>query len=116
MVATNSFDPGPKEHSRKKAIKAARALLEGELGIIEGARLLSTLAPDLVADWKVDPDFLVLAALDSETDDLPVGAQRKLWEKKALAERDAIVARIGAEAKDEVEAACRNILRRFDTA
>ena len=105
----------PRQYSREKAINAAQAILAGEMGIIEGARLLSTLAPDLVPDWKVDPDLLVLAALDSETDDLPVGAQRKLWEAKALAERDALVARIEADARESVEAACRNILSRFSS-
>jgi hypothetical protein len=109
MCATANADSG----AREKALNAARAILKGDLGIIEGARLISTLAPDLVADWKVDPDFLVLAALDSETDDLPVGKQRKLWEAKALAERDAIVSRMEAEARQNVEVACRNILRRF---
>jgi len=114
MVAKDSQDPGSGENTREKVLKTARAILKGELGIIEGARLLSTLAPDLVADWKVDPDFLVLAALDSETDDLPVGKQKKLWDATALAEREKVVARIEAEAKQNVEAACRNILRRFD--
>jgi hypothetical protein len=116
MVAKDSPASGSREHAREKALKTARAILKGELGIIEGARLLSTLAPDLVADWKVDPDFLVLAALDSETDDLPVGAQRKLWDATALAERDATVSQIEGEARQNVEAACRNILRRFEAS
>jgi hypothetical protein len=116
MVARDSSAPGSGEHAKEKALKIARAILEGELGIIEGARVLSTLAPELVADWKVDPDFLFLAALDSETDDLPVGAQRKLWEAAALAERDATVSQIEGEARQNVEAACRNILRRFESA
>ena len=104
----------PRPNARAKAVEAAQKVLGGEVGIIEGARLLSNLASDLVPDWKVDRDLLVLAALDSETDDLPVGAQRKLWEAKALAERDTIIDRIEAEARPGVEAACRNILRRFD--
>ena len=99
-----------------KVTKSARAVLDGKMGIIEGARLLSTLAPDLVPDWKVDPDFLVLAALDSETDDLPVGKERKLWDPTALKERDPVISQIEADAKQEVEGACRNILRRFDPA
>lgn len=101
--------------SQQKVVNTARAILDCEVGVIEGARQLSTLAPELVPDWKVDPDFLVLAALDSETDDLPVGAQRKLWDKKALAERDPVISQIEADARKNVEAACRNILRRFDT-
>jgi hypothetical protein len=104
------------EWAREKALNVARSILEGDVGIIEGARLLSSFGHELVPDWTVDPDFVVLGALDSETDHLPVGAERKLWEQKALAERDAIVSRIEAEAKEEVESACRNILRRFAAA
>ena len=116
MAARNSLDTGSGKDSKEKAIKTARAVLDGKMGIIEGARLLSTLAPDLVPDWKVDPDFLVLAALDSETDDLPVGKERKLWDATALAERDPVISQIEADAKHEVEVACLNILRRFDPA
>jgi len=105
-----------REYAREKALKVARSILEGDVGIIEGARLLAPLGHDLVPDWRIDPDFVVLGALDSETDHLPVGAERKLWEEKALVERDAIVSRIEADAKEEVESACRNILRRFGAA
>ncbi|PYO79113.1 MAG: hypothetical protein DMD63_05170 [Gemmatimonadetes bacterium] len=112
MAARNSLDTGSGKDSKEKAIKTARAVLDGKMGIIEGARLLSTLAPDLVPDWN----FLVLAALDSETDDLPVGKERKLWDATALAERDPVISQIEADAKQEVEVACRNILRRFDPA
>jgi hypothetical protein len=104
------------EYAREKALKVAQSILEGDVGIIEDARLLSSFGHELVPDWRIDPDFVVLGALDSETDDLPVGAERKLWEEKALAERDAIVSRIEAEAKQEVQSACRNILRRFAAA
>jgi hypothetical protein len=104
------------EYAREKALRIARSILEGDVGIIEGARLLSSFGHELVPDWRIDPDFVVLGALDSETDHLPVGAERKLWEENALAERDAIVSRIEAEAKQEVESACRNILRRFAAA
>ena len=69
MAARNSLDTGSGKDSKEKAIKTARAVLDGKMGIIEGARLLSTLAPDLVPDWKVDPDFLVLAVDDIELHD-----------------------------------------------
>jgi hypothetical protein len=106
----------PRGYGRDKALEVARSILQGKLGIIEGARLLSMLAHDLVPDWAVDPDFVVFVALDSETDHLPVGAERQLWEATALVERDAIVSRIEADARREVGTACRNILRRFDAA
>ena len=116
MVARNSFDTGSAEYTRQEAVNVANAVLRGDLGIIEGARLLSSLAHRLVPDWTDDADFVVLCALDSETDHLPVGAQRKRWDPTALVERDALVQRIETDAKQDVEAACRNILQRFGAA
>jgi hypothetical protein len=112
----DSFDSRSAKNAREEALETAHAILECKLGVLEGVRLLSTLAPELVSDWKVDPDFLVLAALDSETDDLPVGAQRKLWDPKALAARDKIVSQLEGEVREYVEAACRNIVRRFSAS
>ncbi len=84
MVERNSLDSGPREYGRDKALEGARSILQGKLGIIEGARLLSNLAHDLVPDWAVDPDFVVFRSLDSETDHLPVGAERQLWEANRI--------------------------------
>jgi hypothetical protein len=98
---------------QSEAANTARAILRGEVGVIEGTRRLSTLAGALVDDWTADPDFAVFGALDSSTDHLPVGPQRELWAPAALAERDAEVARIEREAWPDVEAACRRVIARF---
>lgn len=59
------------------AVAAAEAMLTGDLGLIEGSRLLASLAHDLVADWRADDDFVVFGAFASETDNFPAGpAQR----------------------------------------
>jgi hypothetical protein len=102
-----------KEQRQREAVATAQAILRRELGVIEGARRLSTLAGALVDDWASDPDLVVFGALDSSTDHLPVGPQRELWASAALAERDAEVARIQREVWPDVEAACRRVIARF---
>ena len=101
---------------RGRVVAIAEAILRGELGIIEGARQLSSLAHGLVNDWTTDPDFLVFGALDTETDHLPVGAVRSFWDPTALREKDASVERIEAAARAEVEQACRSVVSRFRDA
>jgi hypothetical protein len=113
MSDWNRFDLEMVERTRARAADVASAILRGELGIIEGARLLSDMSSYLVEDWVSDPDFRVFGALDSETDHLPVGAQRELWDPDALRERDAAVARIERSASEAVFTACRNVVARF---
>jgi hypothetical protein len=113
MSARNKYDLESQALARRRAVAAAEAILRGDLGVIEGARQLSTLSHDLVDDWTGDPDFLVFGALDTETDHLPVGKVRELWDPAALREKDSIVRRIEADARSAVEQACRNIVTRF---
>jgi hypothetical protein len=101
------------EERQREAVATAHAILRGELGVIEGARRLSTLAGALVEDWASDPNLVVFGALDSSTDHLPVGPQRELWAPAALMERDSEVARIEREAWPDVEAACRRVIARY---
>lgn len=98
-----------------QAVAAAKAVIAGELGIIEGAVQLSSLAHEIVPVWHKDKDFLIFGALISETDHLPTGTARKFWGVEALARADQNIARIEASARDNVLAACRSIIARFDT-
>src|SRR6267142_2868829 len=73
---------------RAEAARAAHAILAGEIGLIEGVRSLTRIGHGLVRDFWGDPDFSVLGAVDSETDDLPVGQARGHWDAAALAVKD----------------------------
>src|SRR5690242_17753073 len=98
MTGRNGYDLEARALVRQRAVALAEAILRNDLGIIEGARQLSSLAHELVEDWTVDTDFLVMGALDTETDHLPVGKVRELWDPAALKEKDALVQRIEAGA------------------
>lgn len=113
MTRRNRYDLEAEDQARAEAVAAAEAILGGELGIIEGARVLSSLASRLVGNWATDPEFQVFGALDTETDHLPVGKVRELWDPAALAEKDATVQRIEAESRAEVEEACRRLIARY---
>lgn len=102
-----------REESRLAVLEAATAVVEGRLGIIEGCRRLSTLAHALVPDWRVDEDFVVFGAVDSETDALPVGPIRKYWASAALAREDEGIRRAEAMYRDAVISACNNVIERF---
>src|SRR6266702_3558837 len=65
MNDEESSSPNPSPQQR--VIEAASATLRGELGVIEGSRLLCTLR-FRVSSLDHDPDFLPFFAIDSETD------------------------------------------------
>lgn len=74
------------ESRRKEILRLCRAVLGGEIGIIEGSRLLSKYATDV--SEKHDSDFIIFVGIDSETDHLPIGSTRKLWSNSVLVEKD----------------------------
>ena len=102
-----------RESSRLAALEAADAVVSGRLGIIEGCRRLRELGLDLVPDARIDNDFVVFDAVDSETDALPIGSARQHWEPAALHREDEKIEHAEAKYRDEVVAACRNLINRF---
>ena len=102
--------------AKKAALETAQAVIDGQLGIIEGCVRLASLAIDVVPDWRVDEDFVVFGVISDETDHLPIGAARQYWDPKALEEADISIARIENSARDDVIRACKNIIRRLGSA
>jgi hypothetical protein len=101
--------------SRSEAVRNARAILAGELGVLEGCILLASLAHAVVPNWVADPDFVVLGALASEIDHLPFGSVRTQWSAEALARADVEIEKITQLARADVLVACRHIVERFET-
>jgi hypothetical protein len=112
-MSRNRFDFESEERAHREVVTVATAILDGSVGIIEGARQLSALAHDVVDDWRADSDFVVFGALDSSTDHLPIGRVREYWDPVALVDRDREVKRIETDARPKIEQACRNLLQRF---
>src|SRR6478735_2475557 len=96
--------------SRREAVRLARAMLSGELGLLEGSIPLASLAHAIVPDWTKDPDFLVFANISDEIDHLPFGLARGNWSPQALARADADTERITQLVREEIVVACQHII------
>jgi hypothetical protein len=100
------------ESALKKIIEIARDMLDGNRSFIEGSRLIWRLGPTARLGDR-DPDLTTFSGIDSETDALPVGEERKYWARDALERLQPEVERAEAWAKQYGRTACQNILRRF---
>ena len=107
--------PIQNEHRRfasAKVVTIARAILSGELGIVAGARQLAPWRFDL--DEERDPDFMHFVGLDSETDDLPIGAVRAKWSPNALSAKDEQLRAYEASVRDQTFRACQNLIQKYE--
>ena len=94
---------------REHVQQIARAMLNGQLGVIGAARALLPFLhrnPQLTSQ----EDYNLVRAIESETDDLPLGPVRELWDTAALPEKDREIARCEALWQDQFRAACERLL------
>jgi hypothetical protein len=94
-----------------RALDAARRLIAGKVGVIEGCRELSSLRSAFGDPFA--EDFRTFVAIDSATDDLPVGKVRQEWNPEALARHDIRIARCDEIYKQQVIEACRQLITRL---
>lgn len=89
-------------------VKVASEIIGGELELVQGCRRLRELQAR--ATW-LDPGlFTTFAAVDSETDEFPVGVERAVWDEAARAEKDAELLRYVDIVRPTVEAECRALI------
>jgi hypothetical protein len=100
--------------AQSEAVRVARAILSGDIGVLDGCIPLAALAHKVVSDWRVDPDFVVFGGIASEADALPLGKVRAQWSSAALAKADVEIARYTQLVKEQVLSACRNVVERFE--
>jgi len=97
---------------RARIVDLAQAMLDGAVGIIEGSRRLNDLRGALGID-HLDDDFVGFLAIESETDHLPVGDVRRLWNREALVEKDRQVDAAERHYRDRAFEDCRKLMARF---
>jgi|KBSSwiStaDraftv2_1062776.scaffolds.fasta_scaffold52565_4 hypothetical protein len=97
----------------RDALRTAQAVLDGEIGVIEGSIVLAARAHDIVPERAADPDFVVFGVLASETDHLPFGEVRSRWSDAALSKADAEIEAITEGHRMKVRQACENVIARF---
>ena len=105
-----------KDFARQTAVDLAGAMLRGDVSLFLGCRRLADLAHQIVPDWTEDADFVVFGGVADEVDDLPVGTERARWSLSALRREDAKIAQYESKVRDQVLAACRNVLTRFSSS
>lgn len=92
----------------RRLLETAKAVLDGNLGIVEGCRQLAGLGA--VLDQPLPSSFDVLIAVDSETDDYPLGPVRDRYSVEALVRIDDEVERYVHSVRPAVLAACRDLV------
>jgi len=70
------------EQSREQISVTAKAMLSGNCSYIEGVRAIRGLFESACID-QFDEPFVAFVAIDSETDAVPVGRFRELWQPDA---------------------------------
>jgi hypothetical protein len=101
------MDRRASEWERQRAKEIAAAVLDGRTTVLEAVRELSPLAhTDAIA---AEEDRTLVIAIESETDDLPIGEVRKLWAPHALEAKEAEIARAEALYKAQFLEACKRI-------
>jgi hypothetical protein len=91
-------------------LAAAKAMLEGREDLIEGVRKIHSIG------MEIDPDneaFMLFKAIDSDTDNFPVGAVRTLWSTEELAKADEEKAKYLADTRNDILAGCQEIIRLY---
>ena len=81
--------PEPISPLAEEIVLACRRMLSGQIGVLSAARQIKSLAFRLHGDKYVHDKFRIFIAIDSETDHLPVGPERRHWAPDALVRKDA---------------------------
>jgi hypothetical protein len=99
--------------ARRELVELAKSMLLGELPFIEGATRVWSLSTRVggVADGDTDIDAFV--AIASETDHLPLQAQRHLWSPHALEALESEITQVQQWASGFATQACKNLIARF---
>ena len=97
--------------ARREIGRVAVAMLKGATSFIEGSRELSQL--HFIAGLEDDPDLIAFVGIDSETDALPMGELRKMWNADALAKLQPEIDRAEAWARKFGHSHCERLAKRF---
>jgi hypothetical protein len=97
----------------QKVAQIAQSILDSRIGIIEGSREIRRFCGGHVGLDERDPDLNTFVAIDSETDDLPIGDFRQYWAPDALAQKDSEITRCEAMYREAAFRAASHLVARF---
>jgi hypothetical protein len=93
---------------RARIAKLATAYLGGTAGLIETARGLNEFTE---LEQEFSPSIGIFIGINSETDALPIGEARQLWNAEALAREDAKIAAAEQRWKAPATEAAKELLQ-----
>ncbi len=99
------------EKARREIGQTAKAMLSGATSFIEGARKIWGLG--YRAGLEHDLDFKVFVVIESETDALPMGELRGMWNADALAKLQPELDQAEAWAREVGTSSCERLAKRF---
>jgi hypothetical protein len=103
----HGMDRHASEWERQRAREIAAAALAGRLTVLDAVRELFPLShTDAIVE---EEDRTLIIAIDSETDDLPIGKVRELWAPDALEEKDIEIKRAEELYEERFLEACKRI-------
>ena len=94
----------------EQAQETVEAVLDERIGIAEATRALLPLLRTN-SDLASREDFDLIRAIESETDDLPIGRVREHWHPDSLQEKDCELARCEGLLREQMMSACLRIRR-----
>ncbi|WP_075643728.1 DUF2489 domain-containing protein [Paraburkholderia monticola] len=99
--------------TRRRLVAMAQAMLAGDLSFLEGAAQILALKNQLDGVADRDPDFDAFVVIRSETDHLPLEADRSQWLTEALARLEPEFRSSEIWARSLAPQACKNLIARF---
>lgn len=99
------------ERIKREIASVARKILSGQLGILEGSRSLAQLSGRL--QERNDDLFAAVLAVESETDELPLGPERSNWSEEALSRKDADAEDYVIRVRDVVLQTCEKLVEAY---
>jgi len=95
-------------------VRAARDILAGRTGIVEGARKLRQFRFSSLL--QNDPDILAFVGIASEADSFPLGGVRRKWNTETLKNKDEELRLYESRVRQRAFQACERIISKFAVA
>ena len=100
------------EKQRQRVCEVTKGMLDGSTHYLEGAIELCSLRHQVEA-YESDEAFEAFILVESETDHLPLGTERKYWSELALERHEHEIEELVVWAKEVSLAECKSLLERF---
>jgi hypothetical protein len=97
---------------KKEILSSAKQLVAERLGVIAASRKLAGLRH--YVEPQIAEVLLTFVGIDSETDSLPIGVQRNLWDREALQRKDREIADAEQFYRDRAIKAATELIRRLE--